>query len=269
MFRQSRVRAAALVLACAATSAAAQPWDSDSGVPDLEWRGGAQLKRDWTSRGTPQESTKTQLEVNTFIDGPVSLIRITVPFPDEDTDFGGSPFDPQLGDIKLRAGFRALKHGKLSFPSYVELTFPTANPQSAGNQNYEIAAGIKLLAPFAASFMPDTHRTRFEGELSQTNSFAGDPDAKETNATKLELTLSDLWRERYTAKVSYKPTWDHVKHETGAVVEVTVGFYFGEREGRTHHPWRVWVMGGGRVSGPEGVSGTYNTRLELGVARTF
>jgi hypothetical protein len=259
----------AIVLACAATGAAAQPWDGDSGVPDLEWRGGAQLKRDWTSRGTPQESTKTQVEINTFIDSPVSFIRLTLSFPDADTDFGGDPFDPELGDSKVRAGFRALKHGKLSFPSYVELSFPTANPESAGSGKYEITAGIKMLAPFAASFMSDAHRTRFEADLSQTNSFAGDPARNDVNVTKAELILSDLWRERYTAKVSYKPSWDHVKHEDGAVVEIQVGFYFGEKEGRTHHPWRTWLMGGGRVSGPSGVSGTYNTRLELGLARTF
>jgi len=260
---------AALVLACAVTGAAAQPWDSDSGVPDLEWRGGAQLKRDWTSRGTPQESTKTQVEVNTFIDGPVSLIRVTVPFPDEDTDFGGSPFDPQLGDIKVRAGFRALKSGKVSFPSYVELSFPTADPESLGSGKYEITAGIKMLAPFAASFMPASHATRFEVDLSQTNSFAGDPDRNDVNVTKLELVAADLWRERYTLKVSYKPSWDHVKREEGAVAEIQVGFYFGEKQGRTHRAWRAWLMGGSRVSGPAGVSGTYNTRLELGLARTF
>ena len=238
-------------------------------MPDLEWRGGAQLKRDWTSRGTPSESTKTTVEINTFIDGPVSLVRVTVPFPDADTDTEGSPFDPRLGDIKLRAGFRALKSGKLSFPSYVELSFPTADPESLGSGKYEITEGIKMLAPFRASFMPASHATRFETELSQTNSFAGDPARNDVNVTKLELTLKDLWRERYTLKLSLKPSWDHVKHEDGAVAEIEVGFYFGEKHGRTHHAWRTWLMGGSRVAGPSGVSGTYNTRLELGLARTF
>jgi hypothetical protein len=65
------------------------------------------------------------------------------------------------------------------------------------------------------------------------------------------------------------PSWDHVKHEDGAVAEIEVGFYFGERHGRTHQAWRTWLMGGSRVAGPSGVSGTYNTRLELGLARTF
>ena len=260
--------ASAFALACAATGAGAQPWDSDSGVPDLNWRGGAEIKRDYTSRGTPSESTKTTLQITTFIDGPVSLVRLYVPIPDAETDFNGSVFDPRLGDIAVRAGFRALKSGTLSFPSYVELTFPTANPENLGTGKYQIEVGVRMLAPFTASFMPASHVTRFEAEVSQTNSFAGDPARADINVTKLQLTLKDLWREKYTLKLTLKPSWDHVKHEAGAVAEVETGFYFGEKRG-PHHAWRTWLMLGSRVAGPAGVSGTYNTRLEVGLARTF
>lgn len=258
-----------LALSCAAASgAAAQPSDSDSGVPSADWRGRLELKRANTSRGTPEESTKTTLRVETFLDGAVSFLRVDLAFPDADTDFGGSPFDPRLGDIKVRAGLRALKRGALAFPSYIELTFPTANPQDLGSGKNQIAAGIRMLAPFSASFVPASHVTRFEAEVSQTNSFAGDPSRADISYTKLELTLYDLWRERYTLKLKLKPAWDHVKHEDGAVAEVEIGFYFGEKHGE-QRPWRTWLMAGSRVAGPAGVASTYNTRLELGLARTF
>jgi len=257
-----------LALACAATGADAQPWDSDSAVQGGDFHGRLELKRTNTSRGTPEESTKTTLRVEKFIDGTVALVRVDIPFPDADTGFGGSPFDPQLGDIKLRTGFRALKSGKLSFPSYVEFTAPTANPESAGTGKYQLAAGIRMLAPFGAPYVPQSHFTRFETELSQTNSIGGDPARADINYTKLELTLYDLWRDKYTLKLKLKPVWDHVKHEEGAVAEIEAGFYFGEKRGE-QRAWRTWLMAGSRVAGPPGVASTYNTRLELGVARTF
>lgn len=79
------------------------------------WRGLVQLKRQNTSRNSPDESTKTTLRIDTFFDAPVSLFRLEIPFPDEETDFSGSPFNPRLGDIKTRIGFRALKADRYSF----------------------------------------------------------------------------------------------------------------------------------------------------------
>ena len=256
-----------LALACAAAGdAAAQPWDADSGVPSVDWRGRLELKRTNTSRGTPEETTRTALRVETFLDGAVSLLRVDLPFPDADTDFEGSPFDPRLGDIKVRTGFRALQSGTLRFPSFLELTVPSANPSSLGSGKYLLGAGIRMLAPLRVA--GDAHAARFEAELSQTNSFSGDAARDDINATKLELTLYDLWREAYTLKLKLKPSWDHVKDAEGAVAEVEVGLYFGEKQG-AQRAWRAWLMLGSRVAGPAGVWGTYSERLELGLARTF
>jgi hypothetical protein len=201
--------------------------------------------------------------VETFFDGPVSLLRVDVPFPDAQTDFEGSPFDPRLGDIKVRTGFRALKAGALSFPSFIELTLPSANPSSLGTGRYLLGAGMRMLAPFTAP-PGGSHAARFEAELSQTTSFAGDTARADTNYTKLELTLYDLWRGKYTLKLKLKPAFDHAKNEQGGVGEIEGGFYFGA--GRA---WRTWLMLGSRLYGPDDVSSTYNTRVELGVARTF
>jgi hypothetical protein len=48
------------------------------------------------------------------------------------------------------------------------------------------------------------------------------------------------------------------------VGEIEGGFYFGAQRS-----WRTWLMLGSRLAGPDNVSSTYNTRLELGLARTF
>jgi len=257
-----------MALACAAAgNVAAQPWDSDSGVPSVDWRGRLELKRLNTSRGTPEETTRTALRVETFFDGAVSLLRVDLPFPDADTDFGGSPFDPRLGDIKVRTGFRALESGSLRFPSFLELTVPSANPSSLGAGKYQLGAGIRMLAPFKAP-LGESHETRFEAEVLQTVSFLGDAQRADVNYTKLELTLYDLWRERYTLKLKLKPAFDHAKHEQGGVGEIELGSYFGEKHG-SQRQWRAWLMLGSRLYGPDNVASTYNTRLELGLARTF
>ena len=264
------IREWVLALACAAAgNAAAQPWDSDSGVPSADWRGRLELKRINTSHGTPEETTRTALRVETFLDGAVNLLRVDLPFPDADTDFEGSPFDPRLGDIKVRTGFRTLKSGSLSFPSFAELTVPSANPSSLGTGKYQLGLGIRMLVPFKAPVSgAEAHAMRFEAEVSQTTSFLGDAARADVNYTKLELTFYDFWRERYTLKLKLKPAWDHARDEAGAVAEIEAGFYFGEKLG-AQRAWRTWLMLGARVAGPDDVSSTYNTRVELGLARTF
>jgi len=259
-------RPAAFALACAlAAGAAAQvPGDSDAGSPGAEWRGRLEIKRQNTSRGTPEESTRTTLRVETFFDGPLSLLRFDFPFPDDKTDMQGDPFDPRKGDAKVRAGFRPLRSGKYSFPSFFELTFPTAEPEKLGTGKYQLGAGIRMLAPFEPPAGYASHAPRFETEISQTTSFGGDAARADINYTKLELSLYDLWREKYAFKLKLKPSFDHVKDDNGAVGEIEGGLYFGEKRS-----WRTWLMLGRRLWGPAGIGGTYDDRVELGLNRTF
>jgi hypothetical protein len=262
-----RARLAWTVLACGMMrAAAAQQADAGDFAPlEGEWHGRLEAKRQNTSRGTPEESTKTTLRVETFFDSPIAFLRVDFPFPDEKHDFEGSPFDPEKGDLKVRAGFRALKAAGYSCPSYVELTFPTADPKDAGTGKYQLGAGIRMLVPFKAPFADaSAHAMRFETELSQTASFGGDPARADINYTKLELTVYDLWRERYTFKLKLKPAYDYVKSDDGAVGEIEAGFFFGEKRS-----WRTWLMLGRRLWGPQGISSTYDDRLEIGVNRTF
>ena len=217
-----------------------------------------------TSRGTPEESTRSNLRLERFLDGPVALLRLDLPFPDEQTDFNGDPFNPRLGDVKLRAGFRALRSGSLAFPSFVEMTFPTADPETLGAGKYQLGAALRMLAPIEAPFLdPAAHRTVFEAQVQQVVSVAGDADRKDINVTKIELTLYDLWQGRYTAKLKLKPNIDwKLDGESSAVAEIEGGLLFARH-------WRTWLMLGKRVWGPEGVSGTYDTRVELGLSRNY
>lgn len=217
-----------------------------------------------TSRGTPDETTKTTLRLERFFAGTVRLLRLDLPFPDEETDFSGSPFDPRLGDIKIRAGFQPLRSGELSFPSFVEVTFPTADPDSLGSGKLQVGAALRMLAPVRLPFPdPGAHRSVFEAQVQQVVSVAGDEERKDINVTKIELTLNDLWRGKYPFKLKLKPNIDWEKDgDTGAVGEIEGGFLFGQG-------WRAWLMLGHRVWGPAGIQGTYTDRVELGLARTY
>jgi len=231
---------------------------------DKGWRGLIELKRQNTDRHSPEESTKTTLKIDSFFDGPVSLFRVEIPFPDEDTDFSGSPFQPHLGDIKTRIGFRALKAGPYSYPSFIEITFPTASPESLGSGKYQLSAGIRMLAPVTLPLVdPRSHNSRFETQVQQVNSVGGDPDRKNISYTKFEFTVYDIWRQEYTFKLKVKPSVDWNRDgETGAVGEIEGGILFARR-------WRTWLMFGHRLWGPDGIPGTYENRVEIGVARTF
>ena len=92
----------------------------------MRWR--VELKRQNTDHDTPGESTKTTVRLEALPEGPVALWRLDLPFPDEKTSFSGSPFDPRLGDIKLRARLRPVEVRELPVSVFSELTWPTADP---------------------------------------------------------------------------------------------------------------------------------------------
>jgi hypothetical protein len=217
-----------------------------------------------TSRGTPEESTRTTLRFDHFLHGPVDYLRLDVPLPDEQTDFNGSPFQPRLGDIKVRAGFRALGSGNLAYRTFAELTFPTADPASLGTGKYQLGGGVRIVARLQPPFLEAAaHRTAFETQVQQVVSVAGDEERKDINVTKLEFTLYDIWRGQYTTKLKLKPNVDWVQDgKTGAVGEVEGGLFFARH-------WRAWLMVGSRLWGAEGIQGTYDTRVELGLAHTY
>jgi len=228
------------------------------------WHGRIELTRQNTAHGTPGESTQTKLRIDTILHGTINLFRIDLPFPDDKTTFAGDPFNPRPGDLKTRIGFAPFKAGGYSFPSFIEATFPTANPESLGSGKYQLSAALRMLAPINLPVArPADHEARFEGQVQQVNSVAGDPDTKDINYTKFELTLNDTWRGTYTFKLKFKPAVDWRQNGlTGSVGEVEGGLFF-------RRDWRAWLMLGHRVTGPSGIPSTYSDRIEIGIARKF
>ena len=240
------------------------PGESESSVQGHDRRMQIELKRQNTDRGTPEESTKTTVRIEGIFKGSVALLRLDLPFPDEKTSFEGQLFNPRLGDIKTRIGFRPLQAYGFSFPSFLEVTFPTADPDSLGSGKYQLSVGVRMLAPVSLPILDRaSHTSRFDVEVQQVNSIGGDSSRKDINYTKFEFTLYDIWRRKYTMKLKLKPTVDWTQNGTiGAVFEVEGGLLFAR-------DWRTWLMLGHRLWGPSGIPNTYEKRLEIGVARTF
>jgi hypothetical protein len=213
-------------------------------------RGLVEVKRQATARGTPEETTKTNLKFDWFPQGgAVALLRLELPFPDAKSTFAGSPFDPDFGDAKVRVGFTAVDVGGRPVTSFVEITFPTADPESQGTGKYQLSAGAKMTWRFPAA------RT-FSVQVQQVVSFAGDAGRTDINQTKFELEWRHAWPAGHYAKATAKPIVDWVGDgRTGAVLDLEGGWAFDRN-------WTLALMGGGRLWG-EGVPGTYAKRVEL------
>lgn len=216
------------------------------------WR--IELKRQATERGTPEETTKTQLKLEYTPDGPVSLLRLELPFPDEKSSFSGSPFDPDFGDAKVRAGFRAIGFLGRPVESFVEVTIPTADPESQGTGKYQLSGGIRTTWPLGAG--PRGRRNSLAAQLQQVVSTGGDPERKDINQTKIEIEGRTAWPQGHFAKATFKPVVDWVGDgQTGAVLELEGGWV-------ASRDWTLALMGGLRVWGA-GVPSTYSKRVEL------
>ena len=221
-------------------------------------RGLIELKRQATSRGTPEETTKTNLKFDFFPhEGAVALLRLELPFPDEKSTFAGSPFDPDFGDAKFRVGFRATEVLGPPTTSFVELTFPTADPESQGTGKYQVSAGAKPtfeLPPGPSSI--GSPKQAFSVQIQQVVSFGGDQARRDINQTKFELEWRDTWAGGHYGKATAKPVVDWVGDaQTGAVLEVEGGWVL-------HRQWTLALMAGGLLWG-EGVPSTYRARVEL------
>lgn len=225
--------------------------------------GRIELKRQATNRGTPEETTKTQLKIDAYLDGFIALLRLEAPFPDDNTGFGGSPFDPHLGDLKTRAGFRPFPIHEIPVSTFLEVTFPTADPENLGSGKYQLTGGIQptfkipLSEPFSQS-----HAITFAPLVKQVVSVAGEKDRKNINYTQLELVLRDTWQSKFWIKMTPKPVIDWEQDaENGAVLELEFGWI-------VNLQWSAWLMFGTRLWG-EGVPSTYDQRVEIGLAFLF
>ncbi|RPJ43164.1 MAG: hypothetical protein EHM27_01370 [Deltaproteobacteria bacterium] len=223
-----------------------------------------ELKREATNRGTRDETSKTQLKFDVRMDGIVSLLRLEVPLPDEKTSFEGDPFNPRLGDIKVRVGFHPVRLENIPFMPFFEVTFPTATREELGKGKYQISPGVRGYVPISFSHkLPESHRVSFEPQIQQVVSVAGDENRKNINYTKFELTLGDTWRKKYFFKLIAKPivAWEQ-NGNTGAVGEMEGGLII-------HGRWRVWLLLGSRLWGSDTIPSTYDKRVGLNASLTF
>jgi len=247
-----RVHALAIVTALSVLA-------SGAARADTQWR--LEVKRQNTDRDTPGESTKTTLRMEALPDGKVALWRLDLPFPDEKETFSGSPFEPRLGDIKVRARLRPTDVSGVPVSFFSELTFPTADPDSLGQGKYQVMVGAEAFHPLQA-ISNDDHKLSFSPQVQQVVSVAGDPERKDINYTKFELALRDLWRKLYSLKLTAKPVIDWVQNgKTGAVGELEGAVFF-------QRDWKLQLMLGGLLWGA-GTASTYGTRVELTVGKTF
>jgi hypothetical protein len=257
---------------CAAAPAAEDPSGSaaageadnstDEETPKRAQRWKIEVKRQSTDRGTDGESSNTKLRFEAYPTGPVSMLRLDLPFPDDRSDFLGSPFNPRLGDIKVRAKTAALDAGGLPLSTFLELTFPTADPESLGQGKYVVTAGVDTSWPLGSFSLGSTsHKVSVAPLIQQVVSVAGDQSRKDINYTKLELALRDVWR-NYALKLTLKPVIDWEQDgATGAVTELEGRMSFGRG-------WATALMIGHRTWGGS-VPSTYGTRVELTLGRTF
>ena len=242
---------------------AAIPWlDTEPGAapPKDGWHGRFQLRRENVDRGTSEETTKTYLRSDNFLWG--GMLSFQVAFPDEKTDFAGSPFNPRLGDSKARFRFAPFSADGIAMSCFIEATFPTADPEELGSGKYQLSAGFTAAARIPSpEAMRASHLLKFTAQLQQVNSVAGDEAMPDINYTKLDLSLRDTWGANWLKlAVNTRADWEQ-NGKTGAVGELEYGR-------RLDQNWSVWLLAGGRLWG-EGVKGTYGAKVMIGVDRWF
>ena len=172
-----------------------------------------------------------------------------------------APSTPRLGDIKFRLVARTRDWNGMPWSPRMEVTLPTANPESLGGGKLQLMVGARTsgkLEPLDSV----TQKFTWGVLLQQTVSLAGDPATKDVNNTKFELEALDTWASGWSLKFTLKPTVDWVMDgEVGGVGELEGGV-------RLRDGWRLALMAGARAWGPA-VAGTYGKRLELTAGRRF
>jgi hypothetical protein len=228
--------------------------------------GKIELKREFTNRATPEESSRTTLRVEAGIKkGLVSLLRIDIPFVDKQTGDYGDITKQGLGDIKFRVGFCSIPLGTTRLSPLIDVTFPTAVEPELGSGQLQLAPGLRLIVPIPLQWLgasAERLEGSFETQVQQFFSISNDEDFKAINYTKLELTFRTLWLKRFWLSLMPKMAldWEQEK-KTGGVLELEGGWLINPR-------WRTWLKIGHGLWGA-GVPSTYGTRTEVGVSLTF
>jgi hypothetical protein len=260
------------VMFAAGSTADAQPSAIDSATnaispvqppvedaPKLNW--GLELKRQFTDRATPQESSRTTVRMEvTPQDFSLSLVRVDVPFVDKKN---GDAFGPRLGDLSTKLVSRRISWRGLRLDGTFETTFPSAQPQSLGNGKYQLGPGFDLIFPLlnAGQDAARDWQMKFDLFTKQVFSVAGDSDFKDINYTRAEPGLMAVWRGKLLLGLTPKLVYDWEQDQSGAVIEL-------ESDWNINRHWRLdLVLGHGlwNTSVPTG----YESKIEFSVRYNF
>jgi len=227
----------------------------------LPWH--VELKRQWTNRGTPQESSKTTLRLEATPREYLSLVRVDIPFIDEKN---GDPFSPHLGDIIFKLETVSLPVGVTGWQFLLQTTFPSAQPQSLGTGKYQLTPGTEVWVPIWASSGPGdgppVWRTGVQPLVEQFVSVAGNPSRTDINYTQIELQLKGSWRNTVSLKLNPKFMVNYVGGvSSGAVFEFEPHWNINRR-------WELDLTLGHSLWGV-GEPGTYQKKVEFSVRFNF
>lgn len=224
---------------------------------EQRWNGLIEAKREYTDKGQPPEKTQSSLKVDWYPRGRISLLRLQIPFPDENQEDAAvfDFFHPRLGDLKARLGFRSFPVFEHPLATFVEFTFPTANPASIGQEKYQVMAGVRLALGRITG-----RGLRFDLQITQTASVAGDPSAKDINKTNGELTAKKTWRDNTYVTVKLRAVTDWEKSAyTGGAVEFKGSLNINPR-------WSIWVQYG-HGAWNQDATGMYQSKIGFGLVR--
>ena len=223
--------------------------------------GDAELRRQWTDRGTPEESSRTTLRMEVAPHEFLSLIRLDIPFIDKDN---GDPLTPKLGDIQNKLVSSHIPLGDVKLDGVFQTTFPTAQPESLGQGKYQLGPGFEFIFPLWGSNRgdaPTSWTAGFKPWVEQNFSVAGSPDFKNINYTYSELELSAKWKKKLTLKLTPKPVYNWEKDDSGAVIELETDWNFTRR-------WYADLVLGHGLWGV-GAPTTYNSKILIALGFNF
>jgi len=221
----------------------------------------AELRRQFTDRGTPEASSRTTLRLEVAPHEFLSLIRLDIPFIDKQN---GDPLTPHLGDIKNKLVSSHIPLDGVKLDGVFETTFPSAQPESLGRGKYQLGPGFEFIIPLWGSGRgdsPSPWTVSFKPWLEQNFSVAGSPDFKNINYTKLELELSAKWKKKLTLKLTPKPVYNWEKDDSGAVIELETDWHFTRR-------WYADLVLGHGLWGV-GAPATYNSMIQITLGFNF
>ncbi len=224
------------------------------------WR--FELKHTMTNRGAIDERTKVIARVEKLLDGPVSLLRVDLPYVDKNNQFAMDLANAGFGDVECRVGARPVRWGSTAVVlPFLDATFPTAATSRTGSGKWllgpAVSLGVNLPAPWAAG-----PTLSFQPQLQQYFSVAGDPARPDIDYTGAELKLEAEWKDVALVNVNPKPVLDWTSGVRTACVLDVQGIWLVTRL------IRLSVRSGFRLWG-EALPSTYDQQLEVAVRLTL